>query len=365
MINNNKLHYRFQQFLEFYKKTKKIEITSFKQVEQERYKRKTWSEANERLKLSDWNTDIIGKGIIIENVINAIEIDERSDIVNNFMDWKPGRTIRERKHQKLIDAIETKANIYQFENAFYNFYVNDKNIPDKKSMEIFINLFGKKYDFIAYLFFIKDDRMYLPIKPKFFKTAFDLLDIKLKLAKQCSWDNYSRFLEINNEIKKFLNNQIQGEIRLVDAHSFLWILATIKEITNIELHNQVVFKEFVPVCPQQTDNKKKSSAKIDFERLDEKKRISGELAENSALKYERKLVKSYGFKDEISKVKLVSEDNRLGYDIISIDKEKRPKFIEVKAVQKGNTKTFYITEKELKTLKEKDNYYIYMVENAG
>jgi len=52
------------------------------------------------------------------------------------------------------------------------------------------------------------------------------IGIEYKLDSQCSWENYTGFIEIIKEIRAVMQKYIPDvEIRLIDAHSFLWILA--------------------------------------------------------------------------------------------------------------------------------------------
>jgi hypothetical protein len=210
-------------------------------------------------------------------------------------------------------------------------------------MKTLIKIIHQKYNLIAYLFFIKNNQIYLPIKPVHFERAFKRLNINLPLVNKCSWENYRMYLTINNSIKEFLISKGIEDVRLVDAHSFLWLLSSFNEIDN-SIYNFV----------------KTDKAINDLNRFN-----MGDKAEASVFKYEQNLISGYGFKDKIDCVKLVSSNYSLGYDIISIDEEKKDKYIEVKSVTEGDIKTFHMSENQIKTLNKLDNYFIYLVENPG
>jgi hypothetical protein len=51
------------------------------------------------------------------------------------------------------------------------------------------------------------------------------LGVDSTTTRHCDWDNYARFLSIISEVRALLAESLDTEVTLLDAHSFLWILA--------------------------------------------------------------------------------------------------------------------------------------------
>lgn len=78
---------------------------------------------------------------------------------------------------------------------------------------------------LAYLFFLKDMRRFMPIRPTIFDRAFKVLGIDLVTARKCSWENYQRFNAALREVRSALALAADlTRVRLIDAHSFCWML---------------------------------------------------------------------------------------------------------------------------------------------
>jgi hypothetical protein len=89
-------------------------------------------------------------------------------------------------------------------------------------------LTGQKYPLLAYLFFLKDADRFMPIQPTGFDRAFRVLGIDFTTLRQCNWYNYANFNGILDGIRRPIS-EIAGinNVRLVDAHSFCWILSSL------------------------------------------------------------------------------------------------------------------------------------------
>jgi hypothetical protein len=80
------------------------------------------------------------------------------------------------------------------------------------------------------LFFLKDWDRFVPISPKTFDRAFELLGIDLTTSKHCSWQNYTQFNDAIRSIQDALKDVTGlGEIRMIDAHSFCWMLVRLPQ----------------------------------------------------------------------------------------------------------------------------------------
>ena len=187
---------------------------------EEGYKSHIPEKARSVLAIDEWDESWIGSGKIKERICKAIDMSAnlinfyaKTDFKNRFGDERSS---------------------YNAERAIYEIY---KGTDSKAAFESAISNFGAKYPTIAYLFFIKDEDKYLPTSPAKFDVAFKELGIDFSMSAKCSWDNYCSFTEIIHEIgilmPKYMN--ISHEVRLLDAHSFVWILA------------EPVYMSFMPV----------------------------------------------------------------------------------------------------------------------
>jgi len=65
----------------------------------------------------------------------------------------------------------------------------------------------------------------MPIGSQTFDRAFRALEIPLKTAWQCSWENYQQYVAALQDVQAALTDYAGlGDVRLVDAHSFCWLL---------------------------------------------------------------------------------------------------------------------------------------------
>lgn len=115
---------------------------------------------------------------------------------------------------------------------------------------------------------------------------------------------------------------------------------------------------------RKTSNNGKGSPKPDYEANQERNNKLGRRGEIIVLRWEEAFLK----KNKLSLAHLdhVSEkDDRLGYDIKSLDENGKVKYIEVKATRrkKGDV-NFIITDNEKQKAENLENYYIYVVFEA-
>lgn len=110
-----------------------------------------------------------------------------------------------------------------------------------------------------------------------------------------------------------------------------------------------------------TGNRK--PGKTDFEADYRRRKEIGEKGELYVLEMEKQWLKKHNMTELVTRVQHTSqEDDGAGYDIESVELDGTPKYIEVKStVSVPGKANFYLTENELKTAREKDNYYIYVV----
>jgi hypothetical protein len=213
----------FELFKKFVKYKSKVTFVSFNSnpytEQQEGYKSDIHKQARKLLNFGNWKSKDIGTGKIINAVIKSIELND-----NNLVRWQARYGDKSRPHHKLYTSIHIPTDRRNIEKLFFDFY--RQNIPDDKVFASLVKFFGKKYSLIAYLFFLKDKNKFMPIAPEYFDESFKKLSINHTTSHKCSWENYSQFNNILNQIKELLILELGTEVTLLDAHSFLWMLSS-------------------------------------------------------------------------------------------------------------------------------------------
>lgn len=178
---------------------------------EEGYKSGIAEKAREELNFKDWKETWIGTGKIASCAAKAIG--KASNLVNMNQQIDFRNRLNPLHKSYCPDA----------ERVLYEIY---RGTDEKKAFEMAVNAFGAKYDTIAFLFFIKDCERFLPISPGNFDKCFQLLEIDYATSHNCSWENYTGFISIISEIQSLMNDilPLKSEARLIDAHSFVWIV---------------------------------------------------------------------------------------------------------------------------------------------
>lgn len=180
---------------------------------EEDYKSRIAEEARKELKFNSWSESWIGTGKIAECTKRAINKS------GNLVDW----------YQQIDFKNRLDSNNAEFrpeaERALYDIYRNSL-CDEATAFANAVKVFGAKYETIAFLFFIKDDSRFLPISTGHFDKGFADLEIYYTTSYKCSWENYQGFIEIIREIRAVMEDYLpmQGTPRLIDAHSFVWII---------------------------------------------------------------------------------------------------------------------------------------------
>jgi 5-methylcytosine-specific restriction protein A len=216
IVSIEKLERLFDDFVDFVTKADQKKFTSFSTsafIEtKENYKYSVYNKAREKLGQKLWKPMDIGTGKIQNYINEAIQpkVDHGNQTVdNNLVDWRKK------------DAFSKFGKSQKLEEIFFNFYKS--KISDQQAFESLIEE-KLSYQFIAYLFFIKDRNRFLPISQKKFDEIFELLGIEgFKTSHNLSWDNYINFLDLIKQVHVFLKGKDNGAT-LLDAHSFLWVL---------------------------------------------------------------------------------------------------------------------------------------------
>lgn len=223
----------FNDFAEFIQTIDKKPFATFANSilvdKTENYKYSVYNEARENLGNKWWKPEDIGTGKIQKAVSSAIKTRVNHSfqmIDNNLVDWRKK------------DSFTKIANNKNLEATLFNFYKS--KISDRQAFE---NLIEEKlsYQFIAYLFFIKDRNLYLPISQEKFDEIFEQIGLTdFKTSHNLSWENYTTFIDIVKQVRNYLRAK-DSNTTLLDAHSFLWILG-----------NQMKSPNFISIKPLQS-----------------------------------------------------------------------------------------------------------------
>jgi len=206
----------FLEFSDFIKYSSDEEFQTFAGssylVNNENYKYKVYEEARESLGSTRWKPEDIGTGKIQKAVNASIKtrVNHNYQMVdNNLIDWRKK------------DDFSKRATDRRLEETIFGFY-KSKN-KENEAFELFSNE-GLNYQFIAYLFFIKDCNRFLPISQERFDKIFEKIEVfDFKTRNNSSWENYSEYCSIIRQVRDFLRTK-DKKATLLDAHSFLWIL---------------------------------------------------------------------------------------------------------------------------------------------
>ena len=180
---------------------------------EEDYKSRIAEEARKELNYSGWNESWIGSGKIAECAKRAM--------------GKAGNLVNKNQQIDFRNRLDPEHPKYrpEAERVLFDLYRNPL-IEESVSFENAVRVFGGKYDTIAFLFFIKDDSRFLPISTGHFDKGFEILNINYSTSYHCEWTNYQGFIGILKEIRTVMEDMLpmQGTPRLIDAHSFVWII---------------------------------------------------------------------------------------------------------------------------------------------
>jgi hypothetical protein len=350
-------------------------FTSFKEglpARWEGYKENLRNEALYRLDTRSWKRRELGKGRILEHVIDAIQINLPSrGIRNNLVDWPNRYGHKYLSHRALLDAKSNREMRYEFERWFFAFFKTSK--ADDKAFEEFRELAGDRYDLVAYLFFLKDWDRFMPIAPTTFDRAFRLFGSDLVTSRRCSWANYARYNEHLLEVQRALRS-FRGirDARLVDAHSFCWMLIRLKPPPAVK---ETIIPMPVPVnslkgvvIPESEiheDGEFTTVNEEEFLKRHARNLQLGKLAQDIALQSEQKRLAELGILNAKA-VKPVWDQPKRGFDILSRESNGSERLIEVKAARgSGGRLSFCLTDYEWRVSQERPNYYFYLVLNVS
>ena len=243
-----------------------------KLLKEEKYKEDFYDIAFEKIDDLSNDPSNVGAGEYARLAVDLVT-DPRHNLVDRF---------QKDSFKTTVVGCET-----EYDQLFYDLL---KTNTDEQTFEKLVQVFGGKYDRIAFLFSLKGDP-YLPISGHL-EDGFDLLGIQIPIRGHCSWDNYIDYCEAVREIHEYINEFFDESAQLIHAHSFLWIMS--RNLDEIIQHGETTNIE-----KKETEYAKKNKEAIE-ENLDE------EL--NKSLQKTGKEGKS--FKDEPARRGQASRRNR-------------------------------------------------------
>ena len=192
-------------------------------------------------------------------------------------------------------------------------------------------------------------------------------------------DNFLNILDIDYDIhtidtlekKMHLLKEYKNEHKLFQKYSDYYFVKFLydtynqelktKHTINGEIDYQIELVDFKYLGTHKKKNKLRyRDRETDYEKINRNKKDIGNRGEKAILKYEKNNLLSLGLNELAQKVEL-TENDALGYDIISYTETGEEKHIEVKTTSGNSDKIldFYLTDNELQKMKLDSNYYIY------
>ncbi len=342
-------------------------------AEWEEYKQDVRNEAIRRLQWDSWTPSDVGTGVILDRVVQAIEIKKTAvHPRNNLVEWEAkSRSKNSVTHLPLVAAQSKKQAPQEIEQCLLDLF--QSRVPDAEAFERFTTLVNRRYELVAYLFFLKDWTRYMPIRTTTFDEAFRLLEFEHVTAYNCNWANYQTYNAAIGEIRRLLREVAElDDVRLIDAHSFCWMLVKL-EVPLPAPRAEVPVPEEIDVTPDATQppefGPRKGPFRVvtgdEFDQRDKARRRLGNIAQDVALSSERRRLKEAGHEDPNEAAVPVWDEPGRGYDILSQELDGSARHIEVKATrQTKDGFSFIVSRYEIAQSRALPNYYFYLVLDA-
>jgi len=330
----------------------------------EGYKEWVYHSARAILAVHEWKPSQIGSGSILKKTIDAIEVHLNKTYRNNLVQWDGRYGDKSRTHSSLLTALDSPSDTKHAEQVLFDFYCDE--VSDIHSFDLLKEIIGGRYDAIAYLFFLKDWTTYMPVRPTAFSAAFEQLGMPHAMVGKCSWENYTGYLDRLTIVQRELAAYGVTGNRLIDAHSFCWMLARLPAATK-KRRGSVRWIQKKPKAAEQKKGEYSAgsdAAPIDFVAVEEANRRVGALAQLRVLETEVERLTEAGRRDLAQKVEDVSAVSALGFDIRSFNDDGSEKLIEVKAASIRNSSwRFFVSENERAKSLQLNGYVFALVQN--
>ncbi|MFA8299484.1 MAG: hypothetical protein ACEPOV_04930 [Hyphomicrobiales bacterium] len=174
--------------------------------ESENYKYMMFGKARRNLQAENWTKEDIGTSKILECVNDAVNVGG-----NNMVYY-------EERHNFM-----NLSNDKEIEQLIFDLYKKDS---DKEIWEQLFNIKRQQkkvfqYQFLAFLFFLKDPQRYMPISPLLFDKVFIFMGLDFQTADSESWENYQTYNEIHYKLLPYMKEKIE-DATILHVHSLLF-----------------------------------------------------------------------------------------------------------------------------------------------
>jgi hypothetical protein len=189
----------------------------------EGYKPLVRAEALRRLEPDSWTAEDVGTGRIISAMVHSIEIKlEKRNETNNLVNWYDPR--RNQDYEALRATANAPGPRQAIESAAFSLFHEEG--AEGSAFESMAQVIGRRSRLISYFMFLLDDDRFMPLAPVTFKSAFQELDLDVRSTQGCRWEGYQAYCLELEKVRHALEDWANlGPTRLVDAHSFCWMLA--------------------------------------------------------------------------------------------------------------------------------------------
>ncbi len=156
----------------------------------------------------------IGKGRINETIRTLLSPQYRHNLVTGYQNTNSTFALME-NNPTLAEAL------------FYNVF--ESTNAELAFRELTAKI--RRYDVVSTLFFFRDYSKFVPIATKTIDRIFYNLGIDFTATDKISWENYTTYLGYVRQVRSLLADRFEGDVTLLDAHSFLWIMQDSKYFT--------------------------------------------------------------------------------------------------------------------------------------
>ena len=181
---------------------------------EEHYKTPLREIAHSALRSDEWDVSTAGSGNMLNAVAGVVQpyvTFNGRGIANNLVNWRAGA--------RFSEIAPTK----ELEEALFELFRS--NNPGERVYDV-LREANVTYQIAAYLFYLRDPSRFLPISQQKFEGAFKLLGVEgFRTWGERAWQNYMTFIGLVAEVRELLEAELSTTVSLLDAHSFVWIIA--------------------------------------------------------------------------------------------------------------------------------------------
>lgn len=313
-----------------------------------RYKRKALDNATDILQVRKWKSWQKSSGMILRAVREACQVSD------NLLEHKYGLK------QYSVYKVRKPEDIKSLEKQLFDFFCGGSSAPadfgprfDAFANYLRSNRLGCLWDFVAYLSFLVDPRLYFPIRSSRFDPLLEYYGIGTSISGFVSWERYSILLGLAEALKEKLSGYGYGQPNAIEIQSYMWVVSYLLRESTKRTTQTITPPDFTAVLATRT------------ERAKERERI-GLLGEQFVYESEKEWLKAAQRFDLIDQVRLVSsDDDTSGYDILSFNPDGTEFHIEVKTTLRSpfNDNGFWLSESERRLAEQDKNWKVFRVWN--